>query len=76
MIGQHCVKSWSKTLAIVAKSSAEAELNGVVKASCEVLGTLTILEELGTESAARVHVGACAAKGIVEKRRTWTRCAI
>ena len=68
MIGQHCVKAWSKTQAIIAKSSAEAELYGVVKASCEALGTLTLVEELGSESTARVHVDASAAKGIIERR--------
>jgi hypothetical protein len=68
LIGQHCVKAGSKTQAIIAKSSAEAELYGVVKASCEALGTLTLMEELGSESTARVHVDASAAKGIIERR--------
>ena len=62
MIGQHCIKTWSKTLAIIAKPSTESELYGVVKASCEALGTLTLLEELGAEATARVHVDASAAK--------------
>ena len=66
LIGQHCVKAWSKTQAIIAKSRAEAELYGV--ASCEALGTLTLMEELGSESTARVHVDASAAKGIIERR--------
>ena len=67
MIGQHCIKTWSKTPAIVAKSSAESELYRVVKASCEALGTLTLLEELGAEATARAHVDASAAKGIIER---------
>ena len=67
MIGQHCIKTWSKTQAIVAKSSAESELYGVVKASCEALATLTLLEEVGAESTARVNVYASAAKGIIER---------
>ena len=67
MIGQHCIKTWSKTQAIVAKSSAESELDGVVKASCEALGTLTLLEELGAEATARVHVDVSAAQGIIER---------
>ncbi len=36
-------------------------------ASCEALGTLTLLEELGAEATARVHVDASAAKGIIER---------
>ena len=67
MMGQHCIKTWSKTQALIAKSSAESELYGVVKASCEALGSLTLAQELGQEMKARVHVDATAAKGIVER---------
>ena len=45
MMGQHCIKTWSKTQALIAKSSAESELYGVVKASCEALGSLTLAQE-------------------------------
>ena len=67
MMGQHCINTWSKTRALIAKSSAESELYGVVKASCEALGSLTLAQELGQEMKARVHVDAAAAKGIVER---------
>ena len=67
MLGYHCIKAWSKTQALVAKSSAESELYGIVKASTEALGMLTLIEELGEELKARVHVDANAAKGIVER---------
>lgn len=36
--GCHLIKSWSKTQAVLAKSSAESELYGVVKCACEGLG--------------------------------------
>ena len=36
-----------------------------MKALCDALGTLTLVEELGKELKARVHVYAAAAKGIV-----------
>ena len=49
MLGQHCIKTWSKTQSLIAKSSAESELYGIVKALCEALGTLTLMEELGKE---------------------------
>ncbi len=65
-MGYHCIKTWSKTLAVVAKSSAESKLNRIDKASCEALGTLTLMGELRREMSARVHVDANAAKGIVE----------
>ena len=52
---------------MVAKSAAESELYGSVKASTEALGMLTLIEELSGELKARVHVDANAAKGIVER---------
>ena len=67
VVGCHCIKAWAKTQSIVAKSSAESELYGIVKASCEALGLLTQLKEPGREMSARVHVDANAAKGIVER---------
>ena len=31
----HCIKTWSKTQAVIAKSSAESELYGAVRGACE-----------------------------------------
>ena len=67
MVGYHCIKTWSKTQSVVAKSSAESELYGIVKASCEALGILTLMGELGQEMCSRVHVDAMAAKSIAER---------
>ena len=67
MVGAHCTKAWSKTQALVAKSSGESELYGVVRATCEALGTLTLLEDLGRSFAARVHVDASTAKSMCER---------
>ena len=47
MHGNHYIKSWSKTQAIVALSSAESELYAIVKTSSEVLGLKTILKKTG-----------------------------
>ena len=49
MIGYHCIKAWPRTQPLVAKSSAGSELYGIVKASTEALGMLTLFEELGEE---------------------------
>ena len=38
LFGQHCIKNWSSTQAIIALSSGEAEYYGVVKASSVGLG--------------------------------------
>ena len=61
-MGQHCIKTWSETQSLIAKNSAESELYGIVKASCEALGTVTLMEEMGKELNTRVHVDASAAK--------------
>ena len=70
MPGQHCIKSWAKTQSLIAKSSDESELHGMVKALCATLGILTLAQELGGGLDARVHVGAAAANGIAEKSGT------
>ena len=67
--GQHLIKVWSKTQSILAKSSAESELYGVVKGACEGLGVSTLLKDLGeTSPSIRMHVDATAAKGIIERK--------
>ena len=68
MIGKHCIKAWSKTQSIIAKSSAESELYGVIKGSSEALGLATLARDFGREMTVQVHVDATAAMGIVERR--------
>ena len=69
MLGRHCLKTWAKTQAIVAKSSAEAELYGVVRGATEALGMGTLIKDLGgAEVQIQLHLDAAAAKGIVERR--------
>lgn len=68
MLGGHCIKAWSKTQKTVARSSAESELYAIVKASCEGLGAMTLMKDLGSEVKVRVHVDASAAIGIIERR--------
>ena len=70
VLGNHLIKAWSKTQAVIAKSSAESELYGILKGSCEGLGACTLLRDLGVEGAkARMHVDASAAKGVLERKR-------
>ena len=45
--GQHMLKFWSKTQAVVALRSAEAELDAAVKASQEVLGMMSLWKDVG-----------------------------
>ena len=67
LLGKHVLKTWSKTQAVIAKSSGEAELYGVVRGSTEGLGMVTLCADMGITANARVHVDANAAKGIVER---------
>ena len=65
--GKHCIKCWSKTQAVVAKSSAESELYGVVRGACEGLGTITLCADLGDQVGMRLELDATAAKGILDR---------
>ena len=67
ILGSHVLKSWSKTQAVIAKSSGEAELFGVVRGSTEGLGLITLCGDFGTSTNIRVHLDASAAKGMVER---------
>ena len=67
MRGSHCLKSWAKTQAIVAKSSAEAELYGVVRGATEALGMTSLLQDMGIQVKMQMHLDAAAAKGIVQR---------
>ena len=68
-IGCHLIKTFSKTQSVIAKSSGESELYGVVRASTDALGISTLLEDFG-EAGMRVRLGidASAAMGIVQRR--------
>ena len=67
MLGQHCVKHWSSTQAIIAFSSGEAEYYGVVKASSTGLGCRALLADLGKKMQLTMHTDAEAAKGIASR---------
>ena len=68
MVGSHCVTSWSKTQAVIAKSSAESELYGVVRGACEGLGMKTLMSDMGEDVQIRLNLDATAAKGILERQ--------
>ena len=68
MFGGNCLKTCSKTQAIVAKSSAEAELYGVVRGATDGLGMVTLLKDLGSVVGVQMHVDASAAMGIIERQ--------
>ena len=61
------IKSWSTTQAVVALSSGEAELYGIVKGSSEGIGAQSLLKDLGIETRLRVLADASAALGVVNR---------
>ena len=68
-MGTHTSTGWSKTQALIALSSGESELYGVIRATTESLGISTLLEDFGMKGVkARVGVDASAAMGIVQRR--------
>ena len=68
-IGTHLLKTDLKTQAVVAKSSGESELYGVVRASTKSQGISGFFDDFG-EAGLKVRVGmdATAAMGIVQRR--------
>ena len=68
LIGDCCIRSYSKTQSTIAQSSAESELLGVVRAATEALGIIALAKDLGIYSKAQLHVDASAAIGILERK--------
>ena len=67
-LGLHCLKTWSSTQAIVALSSAEAELYALTKGAAQLLGIMTLLSDFGVDVKGVVHTDASAAIGIVRRQ--------
>ena len=67
VLGAHTLKAWSKTQAIIALSSAEAELGAMVKGSAEALGLKSLCEDFGIQMKLRIQSDATAAIGMVQR---------
>ena len=68
LFGNGCVRTWSKTQATTATSSAESELLACVKGAAESIGIVPLGADLGLELKFRLHMDAAAAVGILERR--------
>ena len=68
LYGNGCVRTWSKTQATIATSSAESELLACVKGAAEGIGIVALGADLGMELKVRLHMDAAAALGILERR--------
>ena len=69
MYGIHLLHHWSSTQSVVALSSAEAELNAIVKAMTETLGLIHMMQGCGEKIiTAEVLTDSSAANGIVHRQ--------
>ena len=68
MMGKVCLKSYSKTQATIAQSSAESELIAVVRAACEGLDMLALAEDFGVDLRVRFHIDTTVALGILQRQ--------
>ena len=66
--GGHLLKTWCKTQATVALSSAEAELYGLVRASAEALGTASMFKDFGRTVSVQVLGDASAALAVIHRQ--------
>ena len=66
--GKHPLKTWCRTPATVALSSANAELYGLVRASAEHIGIMSMLRDLGAEVEGQVFGDAGAALAIIARK--------
>ena len=67
MLGSHLIKHWATTQNVIALSSGEAELAGIVKGACEGLGLLSVARDLGMETCLEVLADSSAAIGICRR---------
>ena len=68
MIGSHLIKTYAKTLAVLALSSGEAELMSLVKASAEGMGVQAICRDFQENVSIEVQSDASAAIGMVRRK--------
>ena len=66
--GSHLIKSWSRTQAVVALSSAEAELYGCIKATALTLGVVSLYGDLGVHTTGAVLTDASATLSRIRKK--------
>ena len=67
MRGKHLLFHWASTQATIALSSAEAELNALVKAINESLGIQNMMKEMGKVVNFRVYTDSSAANCMVHR---------
>ena len=67
MRGTHCIKVWCKKQAVVALSSAEAELYAALKAAAEGLGVQALELDMGLDAEVALHLDSTAALSLAHR---------
>ena len=67
LFGVHLIKHWSTTQKIIALSSGEAELGGVVRGMSEAIGLQSLARDLGEDMELEVCTDASAAIGMCQR---------
>ena len=68
MMGSHVIRTWSTTQYVIATSSGEAEYYATVKMGSQLLGTKSMLADLGITVKLKILTDASAAQGIAARR--------
>jgi hypothetical protein len=68
MRGAHLIKHWSNNQSVIALSSGEAELYGVITGATHSIGLQSIAADLSVEVEKTLHTDSSAAKGICERK--------
>ena len=67
LMGRHLMAHWSSTQAVVSLSSAEAELNALVKMFSETIGLKNTLEDMGMMATVEILTDSSASNGMVHR---------
>ena len=67
LMGRHLLAHWSSTLTVIALSSAEAELNAMVKMFSETIGLRNTLKDMGRMATVEIFTDSSASKGMVHR---------
>ena len=67
-LGDHVLRTWSSTQAVISLSSGEAEYYALIKAASIGLGVRSLLEDFGVAAEVGVRTDSSAAKGTAMKR--------
>ena len=68
MLGNCCIKHWSKTQTTISLSSGEAELHGIAQGAAQALGLQSLLKDAGWHVDVHLHSDATAAIGIARRK--------